>query len=363
MPGNFSAKRFRGPADAMEVIGPTSGDALGLVEDQAALAPPAGTRGARRRRRPTGGAAAAATSPAGHGGGVAAGRGRDGGIALVVFTAGRYGRGVSLTVLDRWVLARLATLRSPGLTSAMHALSGLLGSVWTIKVLGWSSVIVLAKFRRFRHLLVAVVSLQLVSILAIALSVVVRRPRPFGVAAEGNWAGWTMPSRPVALLAGILVGMLYSLVPEGRWRQAGKWVATGLVALLAVARMYLGVDAPSDVLVGAAIGVTIPLLAFRWFVPNTVFPVRYGRGRAAHLDVGGTRGQAIRDALVDQLGLVVEEVKPFGLAGSAGSTPLRIKVTGDPRHVAVRQALRQDPPALRPLVQVWSGAVLRAAGG
>ena len=172
-----------------------------------------------------------------------------------------------------------------------------------------------------------------------------------------------MPSRPVALLAGILVGMLYSLVPEGRWRQAGKWVATGLVALLAVARMYLGVDAPSDVLVGAAIGVTIPLLAFRWFVPNTVFPVRYGRGRAAHLDVGGTRGQAIRDALVDQLGLVVEEVKPFGLAGSAGSTPLRIKVTGDPRHVAVRQALRQDPPALRPLVQVWSGAVLRAAGG
>jgi membrane-associated phospholipid phosphatase len=31
--------------------------------------------------------------------------------------------------------------------------------------------------------------------------------------------------------------------------------------LLAAARMYLGVDAPSDVLVGAAIGVPIPLLA------------------------------------------------------------------------------------------------------
>jgi hypothetical protein len=93
----------------------------------------------------------------------------------------------------------------------------MLGSIWTIKVLGWTSVIVLAVSRRFRHLLVAVVSLQVVSILAIALSVVVRRPRAFGVAAEGNWAGWAMPSRPVALLAGILVGMLYSLVPEGRW--------------------------------------------------------------------------------------------------------------------------------------------------
>ena len=44
----------------------------------------------------------------------------------------------------------------------------------------------------------------------------------------------------------------------------------------------------------------------------------------------GPGGQAIRRALEDQLGLVVEEVEPFGLAGSAGSTPLRITVAGDP---------------------------------
>jgi tRNA A-37 threonylcarbamoyl transferase component Bud32 len=61
-----------------------------------------------------------------------------------------------------------------------------------------------------------------------------------------------------------------------------------------------------------------------------VFPVAYRRGRAAHLDVGGERGTAIRRGLQDQLGLVVEELKPFGLAGSAGSTPLRITVKGDP---------------------------------
>jgi tRNA A-37 threonylcarbamoyl transferase component Bud32 len=61
-----------------------------------------------------------------------------------------------------------------------------------------------------------------------------------------------------------------------------------------------------------------------------VFPVAYRRGRAAHLDVGGARGLAIRRALEDQLGLNVQEVKPFGLAGSAGSTPLRITVKGDP---------------------------------
>ena len=42
------------------------------------------------------------------------------------------------------------------------------------------------------------------------------------------------------------------------------------------------------------------------------------------------RGEAIRRALQDQLGLVVDDVEPFGLAGSAGSTPLRIKLQGEP---------------------------------
>ncbi|HET9290249.1 MAG TPA: RIO1 family regulatory kinase/ATPase, partial [Actinomycetes bacterium] len=71
-------------------------------------------------------------------------------------------------------------------------------------------------------------------------------------------------------------------------------------------------------------------------VPNEIFPVAYKRGRSAHLDVGGRRGEAIRQALADQLGLTALEVKPFGLSGSAGSTPLRIKVqdqAGTTRYV------------------------------
>jgi membrane-associated phospholipid phosphatase/tRNA A-37 threonylcarbamoyl transferase component Bud32 len=308
----------------------TSGGAPGILEEQAL---PAGTRRARRRRRPTGAAPPLprALQATGIWWLVAA-------MALVVVSllvlaAGRSGHGVSLTVVDDWLLERLATLRAPGLVRVMVAVSALLGTIWTIKVLAWTTLIVLAATKRFRHLLVALVSVQAASLAVIGLSAAVRRPRPFGVAIEGSWAGWAMPSRPVAYLAAILVAMLYSLVPKGRWRQAGKWVATGLVALLGLARMYLGVDAPSDVLVGAAIGVTFPLLAFRWFVPSEVFPVGYRRGRTAHLDVGGERGAAIRHALQDQLGLVVEEVKPFGLAGSAGSTPLRIKVGGEPGTV------------------------------
>jgi membrane-associated phospholipid phosphatase/tRNA A-37 threonylcarbamoyl transferase component Bud32 len=250
--------------------------------------------------------------------------------SLLVLAASRYRHGLSLTVVDTWVLAQLAGARSPGLTRAVETVSGLLGSLGMVKVVGVATLLVLVACRRFRHLLVAWASLEAVTLLVLGLSILVRRPRPFGVPIEGAWSAWAMPSRPVAYLAAILIALLYGLVPKGRWRQAGKWVATGLVALLGLARMYLGVDHPSDVLVGAAIGVAIPLLAFRWFTPNEVFPVAYRRGRAAHLDVGGVRGQAIRRALSDQLGLAVKEIKPFGLSGSAGSTPLRIKVKGEP---------------------------------
>jgi tRNA A-37 threonylcarbamoyl transferase component Bud32 len=60
--------------------------------------------------------------------------------------------------------------------------------------------------------------------------------------------------------------------------------------------------------------------------------VTYGRGKTAHLDVTGRRGEAIRRAVHDQLGLTVVDAKPVGLEGSGGSTPLRLQVEGDPDH-------------------------------
>jgi tRNA A-37 threonylcarbamoyl transferase component Bud32 len=188
----------------------------------------------------------------------------------------------------------------------------------------------LLALRRWRHLIVWVVAWQIGDLLTLGVLVAARRPRPFGVDLRAGWGGWAMPSVQVAALTAMLMGVLYTLVPEGRWRNTGKWAATVLVALAGVARVALGVDAPTDVLVAVGIGVTLPLLAFRRFTPGDVFPITYRRGRAAHLDVGGARGAAIRRALEDQLGLRVQEVKPFGLAGSAGSTPLRITVKGDP---------------------------------
>jgi membrane-associated phospholipid phosphatase len=152
-------------------------------------------------------------------------------------------------------------------------------------------VVALLALRRFRHLIVVLIVAQLVIMLAEnVVGPIAQRPRPFGVVIRAGWGGWALPSLQLAFVATGLVAMLYTLVPEGRWRNLGKWVATGLLALTALGRVALGADAPTDVLVGVAIGVTIPLVAFRLFAPNEVFPVTYRRGRSAHLDVTGARG-------------------------------------------------------------------------
>jgi tRNA A-37 threonylcarbamoyl transferase component Bud32/membrane-associated phospholipid phosphatase len=251
-----------------------------------------------------------------------------------------------VTAADGRVVRWLAELRSGWLADVLPV-AAFPASWLASKIIAWYIVVPLLVFRRIRHLVVYVVALAVASQLVVVLAAVLKRPRPFGVVIDGTWNGYALPSVQVAILAAGLVSALYVLVPEGRWRQVGKWAATAIVALAGLARVALGLDAPTDVLLGAVIGVAIPLLAFRWFTPNEVFPISYRRGSSAHLDVGGKRGQAIRRALADQLGLIVEEVKPFGLAGSAGSTPLRIKVAGDPPVVLfgklyARSHLRSD---------------------
>jgi membrane-associated phospholipid phosphatase/tRNA A-37 threonylcarbamoyl transferase component Bud32 len=263
------------------------------------------------------------------------------GLALVVFARGLRGPAVAVTVADDAVVRWLGGLRAPGLEALWQGLAHL-GSWWVLFVLPPALLLALLVLRRWRHLIVWLVAWILVGNVAVALAMTARRPRPFGVDLRTSWGGWALPSIHVTYLAALLVGILYALVPEGRWRNMGKWLAAGLVALVGLARIALGVDAPSDVLLAAGIGVAIPLLAFRRFAPSEVFPVVYRRGRTAHLDIGGARGVAIRRALSEQLGLVVEDVKPFGLAGSGGSTPLRITVAGDPPRTVFGKLYAQN---------------------
>src|SRR5215216_4878293 len=251
-------------------------------------------------------------------------------LSIVVFAGGLRGLAVGVTVVDGAVVRWLAGLDAPGLAGTWRALA-FLSSWWVINTLGGGLLLALLALRRFRHLIVVLIVTQLLTMVIYDwVGPIAQRPRPFGVVAEVGWGGWALPPVQVTSLAATLVVLLYTLVPEGRWRQLGKLAAAGVVALAGLGRVALGAEAPTDVLVGAVIGVTVPLIFFRLFAPSEVFPITYRRGRAAHLDVTGARGQAIRRGLEDQLGIQVAEVRPFGLAGSAGSTPLRITVKGDP---------------------------------
>jgi membrane-associated phospholipid phosphatase/tRNA A-37 threonylcarbamoyl transferase component Bud32 len=266
--------------------------------------------------------------------------------AAAVFARGMRGIAVDVTVADVAVVGWLSGVDLPGFKGAMRGLVAL-SSWWVLYPVSYALIIALLVLRRFRHLVIWLVLSTLLALIVLIVGLVTQRPRPFGVEIREGWGGWAMPSLQITFFALGLVTILYTLVPEGRWRNTGKWVVTALIALTAIGRISLGADAPTDVLVGVALGVTVPLLAYRWFTPNEVFPITYRRGSGAHLDVGGARGVAIRRGLEDQLGLVATEVKPFGLSGSAGSTPLRITVKGDPPQqlfgkLYARSHLRSD---------------------
>jgi serine/threonine-protein kinase RIO1 len=251
------------------------------------------------------------------------------GLALAVFGRGLRGPAVAVTVADDAVVRWLGGLHAPGLVALWQGLAHI-GAWWILMGLWLGLLPALMVLRRWRHLIVWLVAWQLGGLVTGLVARTAQRPRPFGMDLRTSWGGSALPSLQVTIMTAILMAVLYTLVPEGRWRNAGKWAAAGLVTLVGVARVALGTEAPSDVLLAVGIAVSIPLLLFRRFTPSEVFPVTYRRGRSAHLDIGGERGTAIRQGLADQLGLIVEEVKPFGLSGSAGSTPLRITLKGDP---------------------------------
>ena len=196
--------------------------------------------------------------------------------------------------------------------------------------MGLSVVALTMIFRRWRHLLVFLGSLFFLVIVGQWIYFALSRPRPYGVTIIDSWGGYSAPSPPVVVLTIFLMGAVYCLVVPGRPRAYAKAAVAVVLTVFCLARLYLAVDHLDDVLLAVALGVAVPVTAFRYFTPNEVFPVVYRRGRTAHVDVTGRRGEAIRLAVRDQLGLTVTGIKPVGLESSAGSTPLRLQVDPDP---------------------------------
>ena len=140
------------------------------------------------------------------------------------------------------------------------------------------------------------------------------------LADSGNY---TFPSWYVTAFAITVFAMPFVLAPAGRTRKRAMTAAWIAVILVCLARLYLGIDYPTNVAYAAVLCWVLSEALYRWFVPDESFPVSYAKGgKAAHLDLSGARGEAVKTAMASQLGFDVAEVKPFGLAGSGGSSPL-----------------------------------------
>ena len=227
-----------------------------------------------------------------------------------------------------WLLRQLAAVRTPWLTALANGINNT-GLTWH-PLIAVAVVLLVIVFRRWRHLLVLTVCLFFLETAVGLIYDSLSRPRPYGVWVIGRWDGYSAPSPVVAVVTFFLMAAVYCLVVPGRARSVAKAVVAAVIAVFCLSRLYLAVDHPDDVLFGVVLGVAIPLAAFRFFTPNEMFGVSYRRGRTAHVDVTGRRGAAIRQAVHHQLGLTILEITPIGLESSAGSTPLRLTVEGDP---------------------------------
>jgi len=243
-------------------------------------------------------------------------------LTIVFLTAGylwgRYGGptgGQFQRWLDRRITSFVPDLSGGRLATTGRALASNVG-LWLLIATRWGTAVALISWKRWRHLAVFVGSVALVTVIV----------RWFPTAG-------TKPSTPdhpayaAASLAVTVMGVVYGLVPAGRPRRAALWVSAAVCGLLALFSILTRTYTPTEIGVGFAIGFSIPFLGFRLLAPETVFHVTYGSGKTAHLDVAGERGDAIDAALHEQLGLDVARKEPFGLAGSGGSTPLRIELT------------------------------------
>ncbi len=227
--------------------------------------------------------------------------------------------------LDQRLVNSVEGIRTALLTDITRAIDALRDETF-LRVLRWTTVVALIVFRRWRHLGVFVGSILVVQLVATSMANRLARARPDGIEILTDWTGFAQPSLPMVAVALTAVGMAYSLIVPGRLRSRAL-LAIGLaITALGLSRIYLGVDRFTDVLSGGVLGTALPLLAFRIWTPEAVFPVTYRRSKTAHLDIREDHKRAILDALRDQLGLVAVDLELFGLEGSGGSTPLRVRL-------------------------------------
>jgi len=108
------------------------------------------------------------------------------GLTLVIFARGLRGPAVAATVIDDAIVGWLAGLVGPGLEPALRGVERI-GSWWVLYTAFYGLVLALLVLRRWRHLLVWIVAVELGGFLTFGLAMIARRPRPFGVDLQASW--------------------------------------------------------------------------------------------------------------------------------------------------------------------------------
>ena len=189
--------------------------------------------------------------------------------------------------------------------------------------------VVLAWFARWRHLLVYLGSVSFIAALAHVAAGDAAFARAVRRGVTGSSADLVVPAWPVIVLAAVATATVLALAPPGPARRAGWVLAGGAVAAAGAARVVLGWDTACAVLASAGLGCSAAALAFHLLAPESRFPVVYRREVQAHLRLDGSRKARVVAAVRDELGIVLADLQPYRLDGSAGSTPCRLLVAGD----------------------------------
>lgn len=141
----------------------------------------------------------------------------------------------------------------------------------------------LARRPLFATVLIVAATVWSADVIAVVLKRVVDRDRPYVLLPEAEpllrWdASASFPSGHAATSAAGAVILAYLL---GRW----AWGLAVLAVAVAYSRVYIGVHYPVDVLVGAALGAAVALVAI--VLVRRLRPTSAGRRRSARATPGG----------------------------------------------------------------------------
>ncbi|MCZ2839138.1 hypothetical protein [Modestobacter sp. VKM Ac-2985] len=202
------------------------------------------------------------------------------------------------------------------------------------RVIWVPAALVLVWAQRWRHLLVYLGTISVVSAIAVVAGQDTRWARAVRAGLTGSPQDLVLPAWPLLVLAAVSVATVTALVPPGRARRWAWTGAAGLVVLMAAGRVALGLDTATAAALSTVAGGSAAGLASRVLAPEHAFPITYRREVKAHLTLDADRTRRVLTAVRDQLGVAVDELTPYRLDGSAGSTPCRLRlVHGPPRYL------------------------------